>query len=95
MNEELIEKKILKLTLEELNEAYNICKIEGEKVNSPTYTVIMGRDPLIINNTLMKAYKLSDNEIEIVLKLKFEFDYELGRKGAWYCISNIEVIDLD
>lgn len=87
--------KTTKLCLEELNTAYKLCKVEAEKVNREVYTVIMGRDPLLVNNTLIKAYKLQDDEIDIVLKLKFEFDYMLGRKGSWYCITDIEVIDLD
>lgn len=87
--------RITKICLEELNEAYKICKLEAEKVNTSRYTVIMGRDPLIINNLFTKIYKISDEEIDLVLKLQFEFDYNLGRKGAWYCTTELNIIDLD
>lgn len=87
--------KYVKLCLDELNQAYKECNKEAESINADTYTVVMGRDPLLVNNTLIKAYKLSEEEIDIVLKLKFEFDYTVGRKGSWICITPIEVIDLD
>lgn len=87
MNEE----KVIKLCLEELNQAYRLCRIEAEKVNSPEYILIMGRDPLAMNN--MNA--MTGSELDIFLKLRFEFDYNLGRKGSWYCVSDVDVIDLE
>lgn len=88
------ENKTIKITLDELNEAYKLAKIEGEKVNKAVITVYLSRNPLVLRNILVQYNEDSAN-FDIVLKLNFEFFYEVGRKGSWICISNVEVIDID
>jgi hypothetical protein len=85
--------KIL-ITVEELNDAYKIAKKEGEKINSSLVKVHLARDPITWRNINI-IYNPDNKEIPIVLNLNFEFDYKLGGKGYWYCISEVEVIDLD
>lgn len=83
----------IKLTVEELNEAYKQAKVDGEKINNEIVSTIVGRDPLTLRN--INKLLNEDLDLPIILKLRFEFYPEIGRKGHWICISDIDVIDID
>lgn len=84
---------MIKVTLEELNDAYAKVKTEAEKKQVSQIEVVISRDPLILQN--LKRLYFYGEEFPIVVTLKFEFDYSIGVKGRWIVVSNIDVIDLD
>ncbi len=82
-----------KVTIEELNNAYEEVKKIAETKQTSLIEIVVSRDPLIRHN-LLRLYNEKE-EFPIVTVLKFEFDYSIGISGRWICSTDIEVIDLD
>lgn len=79
-----------KITIDELNAAYekaNKFKIDG----SPTkldLIIDLDRNPLTHAD-----YFDEDEEFVTPIKLKFKVDTNLGPKGAYVLVSNVEILD--
>lgn len=84
---------MLKLTLEELNNAYAEAKKLGESKQVSFVDIVISRDPLIRHN-LINLYKGEEN-FPIASTIRFEFDTSIGIRGRWVCISEIDVVDID
>lgn len=97
INNEVIIKKVYKLTLEELNKAYEEVKKLGESSQRTNVKAVVARDPLTIHN-LNILYSDQKETFPIVFTLDFVFDYDIGTKGRWVIdttVNEIEVIDID
>lgn len=89
------EQKIFKLTLEELNKAYEEVKELGEASQRDRVKTVIARDPLTIHN--LKILLKEDN-FPIVFSLEFIFDYNIGIKGRWILdtkVNEVIVVDID
>ena len=89
------ELKIFKVTLEELNKAYEEAKQIGESSQRDRVKAVVARDPLTIHNLKLI---LQEDTFPIVFSLEFIFDYNIGREGRWVLdleVNDVEVVDID
>lgn len=82
----------MKVTLDELNLAYakvNEYKLDGYPIRR-FVTVDIDRNPLTDSE-----YFDNDSDFVTVVKLKFEHKPDLGIKGSYVLVSDIDIIDKD
>ena len=79
-----------KITVDELNDAY--CKANQFKTDGyPTRNYVdieLERNPLTHSKYFNKDEKFTTS-----IKLKFEVDNSLGKKGSYVLTSNVDIID--
>lgn len=80
----------MKITVDELNLAYNEVnkfKLNGYPIRT-SVEVELDRNPLTD-----KKYFSKEEEFKTKVKLKFELDNDLGPKGSYVLVSNVDIID--
>ena len=90
--------KVYKITLEELNKAYEEAKKIGESSQRDRVKAVVARDPLTIHNLKLLFKEKEEDSIPVVFSLEFIFDYTIGRKGRWVLdleVNDVDVIDID
>ena len=95
---EVKEVKIFKITLDELNKAYEEAKTLGEASQKDRIKAVVARDPITTHNNKI-LHDLSEEEsFQIVFSLEFIFDHSIGTRGRWILntsVNDVEVIDID
>jgi len=82
----------MKITIDELNSAYmevNKSKINGFPIRN-SIEIEINRNPLVDSK-----YFSANEEFKTKIKLKFDLDNDLGPKGSYVLVSNVDIIDED